>query len=106
MLEVRGVEVEVRADPSQRCNTLFDDIWIWFLLLHSPTCCDTLADEHPSQTPCKRLRLGVDVFVAGHLPALVVPVHDFKLFPQPPTAGGTERKTNTRLKEQILQELK
>lgn len=32
------------------------------------------------------------------LPALMVPVHDFKLFPQPPTGEGVEKK-NIRLKE-------
>lgn len=93
MLEARGGgEVKVRADLWQRCKTLFDDIWIWFHLHGSHLL--RHAGQWASITDCcKRLRLGVDVFAASHPPALAVPVHDFKLFPQPPTEGEMERKS-------------
>lgn len=67
---VEGVKVEENAWKGW--NTLSDDICICFHYI----CCEPTGI--PSQAAVK-LWLGVDC--VGHPPALVVPVHDLKLFP-------------------------
>ena len=63
----------------------FDHIWIWFHL-HVPPA---VSIHHRLLL---QLQLNVDVFVASHPPALMVPVHDLELFPQPPIEGGVEKE--------------
>lgn len=55
-----------------------------------------LLNQPASITGCCEAVIGSGC--VGHPPALVVPVHDFKLFSQPPTEGGVE-KGNMRFKE-------
>lgn len=79
-----GVKVPDRA------LTHFDHIWIWFHLHVPPAVTNQPMSIHHKLL--LQLLLSVDMFVVSHPPALMVPVHDLKLFPQPPTEGGVEKE--------------
>lgn len=74
-------------------TVLFDGIWIWFHLHVPPNVTDRpISIFHRLLF---QIWLGVAMFMESHPPALVAPVHGFKLLPQPPTEGGKERKHDT-----------
>ena len=86
----------LRLDPRQEPDELSDHIWIW-CHLH----CQPAVTQRPiSITGCCEGG-GLTCCMATHPPALVAPVHDLKLLPQPPAHGGKETRGWTQIITQV-----